>query len=95
MTEQTSSPLRRARPKMLARAARAAAKSYRRGRDCPRAVIAASEGEILPALAAEEERQETARRAKSPAYRPAGHVQILAALLAEAQAPGQGKPGLR
>lgn len=83
------------RPKLLARAARTAAKAYRRTRDCPRAVIAASEGEILPALAAEEERQEAARRAKSPAYRPAGHVQILAALLAEARATGQEQAPIR
>ncbi|GMG80856.1 hypothetical protein LNKW23_00680 [Paralimibaculum aggregatum] len=84
-----------ARPKPLARAARSAARSYRRMRDLPGAVpglAAAPEAEILPRLAAAEARCEIARQARAAGYRPAQHLQILAALLAEARrAAGPGR----
>ena len=53
---------------------------------------------ILPRLAAAEERCEEERRAKSAGYRPALHVQILSALLAETrvlQTKASGSDALR
>ncbi len=75
------------RPALLARAASAGARSYRRLRDLPGAVhglLAASEEEILPRLAVAEAEYEAARRAGAAGYRVGRHVQVLAALLAEA-----------
>jgi hypothetical protein len=80
-------PLRR--PVTLAAAARFGARRYRRIRDLPGAVsglLAGDPAAILPRLVAEERRCEQARRARSSEYRPAQHVQILSALLAEAAA---------
>ena len=77
------------RPKILIRTARMAARLYRRDRDLPGAVpglLAEAPAQILPRLVEEEERCETARRARAAGYRPARHVQILAALLAETAA---------
>jgi hypothetical protein len=88
-TEHTANagifPLRR--PVTLAAAARFGARRYRRDRDLPGAVpglLAGDPAAILPRLVAEERRCEQARRTRSSEYRPAQHVQILAALLAEA-----------
>ena len=78
-------PLRR--PVTLAACARFGARRYRRNRDLPGAVpglLAGDADAILPRLVAEERRCEEARRARSAEYRPAQHVQILSALLAEA-----------
>lgn len=75
------------RPRLLARAARTGARLYCRERDLPGAVpglLARPEAQILPRLAEAEARCEQARRSGAPDYRPARHVQILAALLAEA-----------
>ena len=77
------------RPRTLAACAAIGARRYRRQRDLPSAVsglLAGEESAILPRLIAEEERCEIARRARSGGYRPAQHVQILSALLAEAAA---------
>lgn len=86
-TPQTLSifPLRR--PVTLAACARFGARRYRRDRDLPGAVpglLAGDAAAILPRLVSEERRCEEARRARSAEYRPAQHVQILSALLAEA-----------
>lgn len=77
------------RPRILVTTARLGAKRYIRQRDLPGAVpglLAQPEQAILPRLAAAEERCEEERRAKSAGYRPALHVQILSALLAETRA---------
>ncbi|MBY8977608.1 hypothetical protein KHP62_17480 [Rhodobacteraceae bacterium NNCM2] len=87
------------RPKLLVRTARTGARLYRRERDLPGAVpglLNKPEASILPQLIETEERCEAARRAKSPAYRPAHHVQVLSALLAEqAQVKASGSDALR
>lgn len=89
------------RPKLLVNTARMGARNYRRTRDLPGAVpglLAQPTDQILPKLAAAEERCELERRAKSAAYRPGRHVQILAALLAEtvaAQANASGSDAFR
>jgi hypothetical protein len=89
------------RPALLARAAKAGARAYLRSRDLPGAVpglVAQPEARILPRLAEAEARCEAARRAHAPDYRPARHVQILAALLAEtaaAQPKASGSSALR
>ncbi len=77
------------RPRILAETASLGARRYRRGRDLPGAVpglLAGTADAILPRLADEERRCEEARVGRSAAYRPAQHVQILSALLAEAGA---------
>jgi hypothetical protein len=77
------------RPQILAETARIGARRYRRVRDLPGAVpglLASGADTILPRLADEERRCEEARIGRSAAYRPAVHVQILSALLAEAAA---------
>lgn len=92
-------PMRR--PRILANTARAGSRMYRRTRDLPGAVpglLARPEGDILRVLAATEARCEADRQAQSAAYRPARHVQVLAALLAEtrdAQANASGSAALR
>lgn len=88
------------RPKLLVRTARKGAELYRRNRDLPSAVpglLAKSEKSILPQLIETEGQCEQARRAKSPTYRAAHHVQVLSALLAEfsAQAKASGSASLR
>lgn len=77
------------RPRILAETARIGAGRYRRRRDLPGAVpglLAGTSDAILPRLVDEESRCEQARVGRSAAYRPAQHVQILSALLAEAAA---------
>ena len=77
------------RPKILVTTARIAARQYRRRRDLPGAVpglLTQSVDKILPKLVEVEAMCEDARRAKSAAYRPGRHVQVLAALLAETAA---------
>lgn len=89
------------RPKILVTTARWGARRYDRRRDLPGAVpglIAQPEGNILPRLEAAEARCESERRERSSAYRPARHVQILSALLAEshlAQVNASGSAALR
>ena len=80
-------PMRR--PLTLAACARIGARRYRRQRDLPGAVrglLAGDDAAILPRLIIEEQRCEKARRGRTAEYRPGQHVQILAALLAEAAA---------
>lgn len=75
------------RPRILVTTAQYGAERYRRERDLPGAVPGLLNGaptQILPRLKEAEEHCEAQRRARSAAYRPAKHVQILAALLAEA-----------
>jgi len=89
------------RPKLLVNTAKMGARNYRRLRDLPGAIpglLSQPVDQILPKLAAAEEKCELDRRARSAAYRPAKHVQILAALLAEtvaAQANASGSDALR
>lgn len=89
------------RPRILAESARFGACRYRRGRDLPGAVpglLASGADAILPRLIDEERRCEEARVGRSAAYRPALHVQILSALLAEisaVQAKASGSEALR
>ncbi|MEM7188705.1 MAG: DUF6477 family protein, partial [Pseudomonadota bacterium] len=71
------------------------AQHYQRRRDLPGAVpglLAQPEQRILPKLIESEAQCEEARRAKSPAYRPGRHVQVLAALLAEVAAAKGSQP---
>ncbi|TVQ52811.1 MAG: hypothetical protein EA355_14410 [Rhodobacteraceae bacterium] len=75
-----------ARPKLLARAARAGAALYRRERDLPAGLRVAGGKNIVAALMAAEETCEAERRAMAPSYSPARHVRLLSALLAEARA---------
>lgn len=86
-TLSSAFPLKR--PQMMAAAARFCAARYTRTRDLPGAVpglLAGRPDAILPRLLAAELQCEEERRAGSAAYRPARHLQILAALLAEAGA---------
>jgi hypothetical protein len=89
------------RPRILAETAQIGARRYRRRRDLPGAVpglLAGGAEAILPRLVDEERRCEEARIGRSAAYRPALHVQILSALLAEAeasQAKASGSDALR
>lgn len=74
------------RPNILVRTAKIGARFYRRDRDLPGAVpglLSQPASKIIPRLIAAEEKCEMERRAKSAAYRPGRHVQVLAALLAE------------
>lgn len=75
------------RPQMMAEAARLCAARYIRARDLPGAVpglLAGQPEAILPRLLEAEQRCEEERLTGDAAYRPARHLQILAALLAEA-----------
>ena len=74
------------RPRILVKTARIGARFYRRSRDLPGAVpglLSQPVAHIVPRLMEVEARCEEDRRAKSAAYRPGKHVQVLAALLAE------------
>ena len=74
------------RPRILVNTAKIGARFYRRSRDLPGAVPGLLEqpiSNIVPRLLEAEAKCEEARRAKSAAYRPGKHVQVLAALLAE------------
>lgn len=84
------------RPKILVTTAQYGARRYRRKRDLPGAVaglLSRSEDQIIPKLTEAEEACETARRARLAEYRPAKHVQILAALMAEQAGLGQMEAG--
>ncbi len=75
------------RPKLLIETARIGARLYRRERDLAGAVPGLSlalPGRIVPRLRDAEWQCEELRRFHSPAYRPGKHVQILSALIAEA-----------
>lgn len=79
------------RPSLMVRAARLGAQNYRRERDLSGAVsglLARPEDEILPTLRQRESQLETMRRQAKPGYRPARHLQVLAALIAEARDAG-------
>ncbi|SET80057.1 DUF6477 family protein [Oceanicella actignis] len=78
------------RPRILARAARAAAAGYARKRDLPRLLPGFSPrdpSELMGKLRQVEAECEKARRAKATGYCAVRHVGILAALIAEAAAP--------
>lgn len=75
------------RPTILVTTAQYGARRYQRERDLPGAVpglLSRPEGEIVPRLQEAEEFCEHERRTRSASYRSARHVQVLAALLAEA-----------
>ncbi len=75
------------RPRILVQTAKIGARFYRRDRDLPGAVpglISQPVSTFVPRLMEVEAQCEEERRARSSAYRPAKHVQVLAALLAEA-----------
>ena len=75
------------RPKLLIETARIGARLYRREHDLPGAIggmSTATRGPIVIRLRDAEWRCEELRRQRSPAYRPGRHVQILSALIAEA-----------
>jgi hypothetical protein len=78
------------RPKLLIETARIGARLYRRERDLTAAIpglAGRAEGIIVAQLHEAERRCEELRRGRSPAYRPGKHVQILSALIAEAERP--------
>ncbi|HSF96786.1 MAG TPA: DUF6477 family protein [Thermohalobaculum sp.] len=91
------------RPRLLIETARIGATLYQRKRDLPAALAGTGaaglpKAAILERLGAVERDCEEMRRTRSPAYRPGRHVQILAALLAEAggdQAKASGSDALR
>jgi hypothetical protein len=79
------------RPKILIETARIGARLYQRERDLPGAIPGLSSamstrarGQIVMRLSEAEQQCEELRRESSPAYRPGKHVQILSALIAEA-----------
>jgi len=85
----TTTPL--IRPKLLIETARIGARLYHRERDLPGAISGANFGsstgaqaQIMVRLSEAERHCEGLRRARSPAYRSGKHVQILSALMAEA-----------
>lgn len=83
-------PAELSRPKILVSTALDGAQRYRRQRDLPGAIpglLSRPTDQIVPRLREAEAMCEENRRTRSAAYRPARHVQILAALLAEC-APG-------
>lgn len=93
------------RPRLVIQAARAGAAGYQRRRDLPGALAGSGRGigngsrtAIIARLTEVELGCEELRRARSPAYRPGRHVQVLAALLAESatgQAKASGSEALR
>ena len=84
------------RPKLLIETARIGARLYRRESDLSGAIpglSTAARGRIVTRLRDAEWQCEELRRFHSPAYRPGKHVQILSALIAEAdQEANQGAP---
>lgn len=75
------------RPTILVKTARFATRMYQRQRDLPGAVpglLAQPQSRIVPKLIEVEARCEEDRVTGSAAYRPARHLQVLSALLAEA-----------
>ena len=95
--ESATAPL--VRPKLLIDTARIGARRYCRARDLAAALPGSSGGgarQIVTCLREAERNCEEMRRARAPAYRPAMHVQVLSALLAEAaQAKASGSDSLR
>jgi len=80
------------RPKLLIETARIGARLYHRARDLPGAIPGSNFGpstgarsQIVARLSEAERHCEGLRRARSPAYRSGKHVQILSALMAEAE----------
>lgn len=74
------------RPRLLMHAARFGLGDYRRERDLRRLVQTATSPEVtLPQLIAVEERLEATRVAGDASYSVARHIDVLIALLAEAQ----------
>lgn len=74
------------RPRLLMRAARFGLGEYRRERDLRHLVNPAASPEVtVPRLLSEEERLEATRLAGDASYSPARHIDVLIALLAEAQ----------
>lgn len=76
------------RPRVLIRAARIGAAEFRRERDLKRLLKSQSlpqPGTGLSRLIAMEEEMETTRRTEHAAYNVTRHVEVLTALLAEAQ----------
>jgi len=92
------------RPKLLIETARIGARLYRRERDLAAALPGMAGGpreQIVARLGEAERSCEEMRRQRAPGYRPAAHVQMLSALLAEAsqavqaQAKASGSESLR
>lgn len=74
------------RPRLLMRAARFGLAEYRRDRDLRRLVdSAATPEQTVPRLMSVEERLEATRLAGDASYSAARHIDVLIALLAEAQ----------
>ena len=76
------------RPALLVRTARRVAQGYCPARDVPPALPGPSDSPIRVRLAQAEAHCEAARLAHAPGYRPARHVLLLGALMAETM-PGQ------
>lgn len=87
------------RPKLLLESALIGAARYRRDRDLGPALwgLEGSERSPLETLAEAEAACEAARRGRAPDYRPARHVALLSAYLAEraAQTKASGSSALR
>lgn len=87
------------RPRLLIQTARIGARLYQRKRDLAAALPGHASGpddRLVDRLADAEQDCEDLRQLRSPAYRPASHVQVLAALLAESgQAKASGSDSLR
>lgn len=82
------------RPRLLIEMARIGARLYRRERDLAAAIPGFTGGPstaIIARLGETERCCEEQRQTRSPAYRPAIHVQVLSALLAEAALANQAK----
>lgn len=76
------------RPRLLIRAARHGLMDYRRDRDLRRIIgadVAPAPSVTVPRLLTEEEHMETIRRDGNAAYSIARHIEVLIALMAEAQ----------
>lgn len=98
-TKLSSAAMPLIRPRLLIETARIGARLYRRERDLAAALRGTTPGSpalIVARLGEAEQACEELRRNRSPAYRPAEHVQVLSALLAEAaQAKASGSEALR
>jgi Family of unknown function (DUF6477) len=80
------------RPRLLMHAARFGLGDYRRERDLRRLVdSAASPDQTVPRLLSVEEALEATRVAGDASYSPARHIDVLIALLAEAQLLRRGR----
>lgn len=88
MTESISRLSGLKRPRLLIRAARAGTAHYLRSRDLARILrgpVPLSPGVVLDMLIEEEARQERLRRQADAGYDIGHHVELLIAMLAEAQ----------